>query len=481
MPILLFSCESEFQRTGGVLTKLDEEFKGLYVATISNLDWPSRNNLSTIDQIKEIKKILDTAVELKINNIFLQVRPAGEVIYPSKYEPTSYFLTGKQGKTLDYDPLEKWISEAKLRNIKIHAWLNPYRIGVPEIRKYDKKSPIYRNFTLKLKKGFYWANPGHKETVNYILKIIKELIENYDIAGIHFDDYFYPYPELMKKGESFDDYLEYSTYLKKHKKKKLDINDWRRKNVNTLIKKTYKLVKSKNKNLVFGVAPFGIWKNNYPEGLIGSSSYDDFYADSLKWMQEGYLDYISPELYWPYNKDLGPYGGYFKKLLDWWNIMNIRDIPLYPAISLSSPYIKDDIFTDVKEQILYTKKVLGSKSGNIYFGSSRLINKVQNLEEKFKKFYLFEGLGIASEDNKIKVDFNTEIINNMLRVSLKNKNPNMKKAIVYAYKKNKGFVFKFINEGDDAVLFYNSDEITAVVVSAIDKNGREGKKNLKFL
>ena len=187
--LFLFSCESEITRDSGDIL-LNKNFQALYVATVYNLDWPSSRNLNEVQQIKEMQRILNTAKELKINNIFLQVRPSGDVIYKSKYEPSSFFLTGKQGKTLTYDPLKRWIIEAKKRRIKIHAWINPFRLGVKVIKKYDKRSPRFKSFALELKRGIYWANPGDKSTTNYIIKLIKELIDNYDIAGIHFDDYF---------------------------------------------------------------------------------------------------------------------------------------------------------------------------------------------------------------------------------------------------------------------------------------------------
>lgn len=380
--IFFFSCASnENFADVGIGNMAEEEFNAVFVSTIYNLDWPSRSNLNREQQIAEIEKILDISTEMNIKNIILQVRDAGEVIYYSIYEPWSFFLSGEQGVSMGYDPLQIWIEEGKKRGIKIHAWINPYRVGVPGILKYNKKSPKNKPFVKNLGKGYYWMDPGNQKSTEYIKGIVTELLKNYDIAGIHFDDYFYPYSEYGK----INDLQEYASY--RNTGGTLNISSWRRENINNMIETVYRTIKGIKPDAVFGISPFGIWKSSEIKGVKGKSSYDEIYSDSLSWIRKGNLDYISPQIYWPYSNGLGPYGGYYKKILEWWNRENENKVALYPAVWISSPYIKKDIFKDIKEQIECTRSILGSSAGNIFFGFNLIYRNEQHIREKFINFY----------------------------------------------------------------------------------------------
>jgi len=289
------------------------EFRGVWVATVANIDWPSKQGLNANQQKAELINILDTHQRAGINAVLLQIRPAADAFYAKGREPWSNFLTGIQGQAPNpfYDPLEFAIQEAHDRGMELHAWLNPYRATFSSTINVANNHITRINpewfFTYSGKKLF---NPGLPEVRSYITSVVMDIVRNYDIDGIHFDDYFYPYPEK----NPIPDANTYQQYGKGFS----SIDDWRRNNVNLLIKKISDSIHAEKPFIKFGISPFGIWDNkkDHLEGseTAGFSGYRQLYADARKWTQEGWIDYINPQLYFPFNYRAAA----FEVLLDWW-------------------------------------------------------------------------------------------------------------------------------------------------------------------
>ena len=278
--------------------------RGVWLATVQNIDWPSGSNLSKDQQQKSLVAILDLMQELHFNTVYFQVRSQGDAFYRSRYEPWSRYLTSNQTDP-GWDPLSFIIEQAKRRNIQVHAWINPYRAGFRGQKIHPKnigsKFPQY----LYQYGSFQWLDPGAPEIQEHILKVVEDIATRYDVAGIHFDDYFYPYPEEGKKFPDQDTYTKSRTTLGK--------NDWRRENVNYLVAQVSKI--TRKEGIEFSISPFGIYKSNHPPGIKGLSQFDSLYSDPLHWVSSNTVDRLIPQLYWSTNSQYQDY----EKLLAWWN------------------------------------------------------------------------------------------------------------------------------------------------------------------
>ncbi len=293
------------------------EFRGVWVATVDNIDWPSAGNFNSDSQKVEFIKLLDMHQRNGFNAMIVQVRPAADAFYPSQFEPWSEWLTGKQGQPPIpyYDPLEFMITETHKRGMVFHAWMNPYRaefnLGVSSIAAthITKLHPEWF-LTYGDKKYF---DPGNKSVQQYVANIVKDVVSRYAVDAIHFDDYFYPYRITGKEFQDNDSYMKYGSGLKK--------DDWRRSNTDSIIALLSRVIKASNKNCQFGISPFGIWRNVERDAINGSntnggaSNYDDLYANILLWLQNGWIDYVAPQLYWEFSHRTAPYN----VLLNWWN------------------------------------------------------------------------------------------------------------------------------------------------------------------
>ncbi|MEN7550800.1 family 10 glycosylhydrolase [Rapidithrix thailandica] len=295
------------------------EFRAAWIATVSNLDWPSSRNLTVAQQKESLIHILDSLKALNLNAVLFQVRTECDALYRSNLEPWSYYLTGEQGKAPEdpnYDPLSFATEEAHKRGIELHAWLNPYRAAANTAGYAMDESHVtnqHPEWILEfpgIKKKI--LNPGLPEVETYITSVVRDIVSRYDIDGIHFDDYFYPYPNSSKgfNGISNEDADTYATYGQGFD----NIGDWRRENINRLMRSVYQAIKSEKAYVKFGVSPFGIWKNGVPEGIIGMNAYSVIYADALTWLTDEAVDYLTPQLYWVIggNQD-------YNKLLPWWS------------------------------------------------------------------------------------------------------------------------------------------------------------------
>ena len=292
------------------------EFRAVWIASVANIDWPSKKGLSAKKQKAEFIKLMDDAKKMGMNAVIVQIKPAADALYPSKYGPWSEYLTGTQGKSPGYDPLAFMIEEAHKRNLEFHAWFNPYRITMnhQNVNKLAKNHPARQHpeWVRKYGKQLYY-DPGLPEVRNYIIEEIMEVVSKYDIDGVHMDDYFYPY---RIPGKDFPDSGTYKDYGAAYFTSKAD---WRRDNVNMLVSGIHQAIKMEKPYVKFGISPFGVWRNKKddPTGSntkAGQRNYDDLYADTRAWINNGYVDYINPQIYWNIGYKAAP----FEVLADWW-------------------------------------------------------------------------------------------------------------------------------------------------------------------
>jgi uncharacterized lipoprotein YddW (UPF0748 family) len=295
------------------------EMRAVWIATVANIDWPSQRNLSAKQQKKEMIQMLDSFASMNMNTVVFQIRPTADAFYASTLEPWSHWLTGRQGIRPDsfYDPLQFVIDEAHKRFIDVHVWLNPYRVtNSDNLDILSKNHLFYKNRNLFVKYGDkYYFDPGLDETREFLNRVVEDIVQRYDIDAIHFDDYFYPY---RVKDEEFPDDKSFKLYPRGFAPNQKD--DWRRNNVNMIIAELQQTIKSTKSWVEFGVSPFGVWRNNSVDSRgsatqAGVQNYDDLYADILKWLQEGTIDYVAPQLYWEIGKKVADYS----VLAKWWN------------------------------------------------------------------------------------------------------------------------------------------------------------------
>ena len=292
------------------------EFRAVWVATVANIDWPSQPNLSSKEQKNEIIEILNMHQQLGMNAIILQVRPSADAFYQSELEPWSQYLTGTQGKAPKpfYDPLKFWIEECHNRGMELHAWLNPYRVVQKLSDPLSVNHIAFKHPEWILKYGTrLYFDPGIPEVRNFTVKVVKDIVARYDVDAIHFDDYFYPYP--LK--EDFPDTTSFTNFNRGFQQK--NKNDWRRENVDIIIKMLNDTIKATKPWVKFGISPFGVWRNiaDDPRGsntTAGTTNYDQLYANVIKWQENGWIDYLLPQLYW----QIGHPAVDFKLLAKWW-------------------------------------------------------------------------------------------------------------------------------------------------------------------
>ncbi|MFZ6656780.1 glycoside hydrolase family 10 protein [Undibacterium sp. TJN19] len=342
---------------------LPREFRAAWVSTVANIDWPSRRDLSSEKQKAEIINILDNAVQMKLNAIVLQVRPAADAIYPSAIEPWSEFLTGEQGRppTPYYDPLQFWLEQAHARGLELHAWFNPFRARTAVSKSVLASNHISKTAPQAVKQygDLMWMDPGEAVAMQQTLNVISDVVRRYDVDGIHIDDYFYPYPIKGANGNEveFPDDPSWIAYLQSGGK--LARNDWRRENVNRLVETVNQRVHQEKPWVKFGVSPFGIGRpDRLPAGISGFSQYDKLYADVELWLAKGWLDYLAPQLYWPINQ--GPQA--FRVLHDYWLDQNLQNRHIWPGLYTSRIDNTDKSWP--AEEILNQVDAMRERGGN---------------------------------------------------------------------------------------------------------------------
>ncbi|MES2268002.1 MAG: family 10 glycosylhydrolase [Bacteroidota bacterium] len=371
-------------------TEPKREFRGVWIATVVNLDWPTNARATAEAQKKDLLNQLNFHQQAGINAIMFQVRPAADAFYAKSREPWSKYLTGTQGVAPGYDPLEFATTEAHKRGLELHAWFNPYRAT------FDNKfwTLALNHITRTKPEWFFYYdgiklfNPGLPEVREYIVQVILDVVKNYDVDGIHMDDYFYPYPV---RGQVINDLDAFNKYGEGFD----NIKDWRRDNVDKLVHMLADSIHKYKPSMKFGISPFGIWanKSQHPDGSAtnGGSSYIENFADSRKWMQEGWIDYINPQIYW----QIGNRAASFDTLLNWWsnNTYNrhlyIGQAP-YRFYELRSPAFKNP--SEIPNQLRLIR-ANPRVQGSVYFRSQSLMANANHLVDTLKKdFYRYPAL-----------------------------------------------------------------------------------------
>jgi uncharacterized lipoprotein YddW (UPF0748 family) len=340
------------------------EFRGAWIATVDNIDWPSKPGLSTAEQQRELRVLFDRAASLRMNAVIFQVRPSADALYRSELEPWSTFLTGRQGQAPSpaYDPLEFAIREAHARGLELHAWFNPYRAKHPADKSPAAATHVSRrNPNLVRRYGSYlWMDPGDPTVRRQTLRVVLDVVRRYDINVVHIDDYFYPYPE---RNTPFPDDATYRRYAAAGGK--LTREDWRRANVDSLVRELYEGIKSTKRWVKFGISPFGIWRPGYPASVRGLDAYEQLFADARKWMNEGWADYFAPQLYW---RTDAPQQRYVD-LLGWWIGENRMGRHIWPGnfTSRASDAARNVWNpSEIAAQVFLTRTQPGA-SGNVHF------------------------------------------------------------------------------------------------------------------
>jgi uncharacterized lipoprotein YddW (UPF0748 family) len=303
-----------------------QQMRAEWIASVTNIDWPSRQGLSAEEQQAELVRWYDEAVELGLNAVVVQVRPTADAFWPSPHEPWSVWLSGQQGVDPGYDPLAFAVAEAHERNLEFHGWFNPYRVSMnTDVNQLVPTHParVHPDWVIPYGGKLYY-DPGLPEVQRFTIDAIMDAVRRYDMDAVHFDDYFYPYPVA---GETFDDAETYA----EHGGDFDDIADWRRHNIDTLISGLSAAIRAEKPDVTFGVSPFAIWRNSStdPSGSPtqgGVETYDDLYADTRKWVREEWLDYIAPQVYWNIGFEVADYA----KLVPWWSsVVSGTDVSLY--------------------------------------------------------------------------------------------------------------------------------------------------------
>jgi len=361
-----------------------KEFRAAWISTIYNLDWPSKKGLSQAQQKQEFIHLLDGLKKAGLNSVIVQIKPSADSFYPSEYAPWSEYLTGVQGQDPGYNPLAFMIDETHKRGMEFHAWFNPYRVSVKDnMEELARDHPARKNpdWVVSYGNKLYY-NPGVSEVRQFVIDSILEVVRNYKIDGVHLDDYFYPYPE---KGVDFPDDELYKTGKRFNGETK---GQWRRNNINDFIENLYKSVKREKASIKFGVSPFGIWRNrdDDPGGSDtkgGITSYDSLYADTKYWVENGWLDYIAPQIYWYFGYDRADYGG----LVDWWaNVVKNHKVHLYighAAYKVAEGNTPWGNPMEIINQIRYNRGIPQVK-GSIFFRAKSIIDNPLGLTDKLK-------------------------------------------------------------------------------------------------
>lgn len=366
----------------------EPRFRGAWIATVANIDWPSAEAVgNSPQQQNEMISILDSLQTLGINAVIFQVRPTLDALYYSELEPISRWLTGSVGtwgNQQPYDPLEFVCEQAHKRNMEVHAWVNPYRITLKDNRK--PPLPAHLEEVIFSYNGQYYLDPGQEDTQAWLCMIVQDLVSRYNINAIHMDDYFYPYPT---KGYPLPDRATYEANPRGFS----NINDWRRDNVNTIIRELHTLIRQTKPDVQFGISPFGVYRNDSTLGIrAGISNYDDLYADILLWMKEGWIDYVIPQLYW----EIGKKGVDYCTLARWW-ANNCYDCKLYigmaPYRLIDRPNTKQKTSAwangnEIMRQLQFNATIPEIK-GECFYSTRPLLRNPRHVCDSIQSYYLF--------------------------------------------------------------------------------------------
>ncbi len=378
------------------------EMRGIWIATVGNIDYPEKPTTDKRALISQLDDIIENVVNSGANTILFQVRPSSDALYQSNLFPVSEFLTGEQGGDLPggFDPYGYLVEEGHKHGLRVYAWINPYRIttGTAEspktdVNALDKSNParIHPEWTVAYADGRLYYNPGLPEVRELIVSGVRELVENYETDGVVFDDYFYPYP--VKNAEFDDD----RTYKKFGGSTRLE--DWRRENVNILVRDCYTAIKEINPDCEFGIAPFGIWQNdngsNGGSKTSGFDSYSLIYSDPLAWIKGGYLDFIAPQIYWQFTTSVAR----FDVLVRWWNaaMSGHESVKLY--ITHAAYRAGEWDSGEIPQQVEFARSER-SYCGSLMYGYKAIKNNENSVKDRILSVWneeiIYERIGVAN-------------------------------------------------------------------------------------
>ncbi|MEW5798468.1 MAG: family 10 glycosylhydrolase [Bacteroidota bacterium] len=511
MPLILFSLlVVAFFGCGGTkqivsdpilqdsLPRAEHEFRGVWVATVGNIDWPSKPGLTTEEQQREALTILDTVVALNLNAVVFQVRPHCDAMYASSYEPWSFYLTGEQGKAPEpyYDPLEFWINESHKRGIELHAWFNPYRAHLSRNNEPTDSSIVKKRPDLakKISDGMYWLDPSKQEVQDISYNVVMDVVKRYDVDGIHFDDYFYPYGD-----GNFPDDETWTEFRKKDSTTSRE--DWRRSHVNRFIERVYKGIKAEKRHVKFGLSPFGIWRPKNPPSISGFDQYNRLYADAKLWLNKGWVDYWTPQLYWRINQI--PQS--FPVLLGWWVKENTMQRNLWPGMIISRS--RDEAAADeIFNQIMITRGFVPDGPGHIHFSmkafqrDSSVLNGVLR-NGPYQKQALVPSSPWLDNEAPLSPVMTQSVLNDTAAISWTHPNAaDVFRSVVY-YRYNETWNYSILTKTDSTLSLPVSrvvksesrrrngevsatetvETLNAVAVSAVDRVGNESQLTLTVI
>lgn len=353
----------------------ERELRGVWLTTVANLDWPPSSSLSVDAGRASLMNLVDSMADAGLNALFFQVRPESDALYASRLEPWSRFLTGTQGQNPGWDPLDELLTLAHARGLEVHAWLNPYR-GLLSASTVTAPNHVTRTLagSAITYNGAVVMNPGQAAVRRHVESVVSDLLERYDVDGLHFDDYFYPYPD----GTPFPDSATYNAYTADGGT--MSLGDWRRDNVNTLVREVMGLVKNDHPTVRFGVSPFGIWRPNQP--VPGLDAYATIYCDAPTWMLNGWVDYLTPQLYWREGSQQD-----YSTLASWWAMRNMGGRHLFPGHALYqlSSSGMDWPVSEIRDQVNITRslKAQGAQ-GDVHFRAAFLASDTKGVHTLFK-------------------------------------------------------------------------------------------------
>lgn len=384
--VLAMSCLSvaySWQESHESVKPPSREFRAAWVASVHNIDWPSRSGMSADAQKSEIMAIINKAAELNLNALIVQVRPNSDALYQSPYEPWSQWLTGTSGKNPGYDPLQFICQQAHAKGIEVHAWFNPFR-ALANANHSAAANHISRLRPDLLRKSGSQVciDPGHPDSAKIATRAILDVVKRYDVDGVHLDDYFYPYP-LSGQKWSVSQFKDDATYNKYGSGGR---TSWRRENIDNFVRNLYNSVNKQRSSIRVGISPFGIWRPGVPSGIeAGVDSYEHLAADSRKWLSKGWVDYLAPQLYWRCE----PQKQSFPALLKWWREQS-SSRPVFPGIATARIKSSEDPgrpASEIIKQINYTRQIGKSQNGMAFWSMKSLMQNKDGICNQLKAVF----------------------------------------------------------------------------------------------
>jgi uncharacterized lipoprotein YddW (UPF0748 family) len=454
------------------------EFRAVWIATVDNIDFPTAKNLSIEEQKAALIKDLELARGLKMNAVIFQVRPMCDAIYASRIEPWSEFLTGEMGRAQGFDPLKFIVEEAHKRGILVHAWFNPYRAYHPAAKTVSANHISKRRPDLVRKYGNYlWLDPTDPEVQKYSLSVISDVVKRYDVDGVHFDDYFYPYAEKDANGNKIEfpdnkNWLEYLAAVDRRSTQKLRVipltrDDWRRSHVNRFIESVGREVKRIKPGVMYGISPFGVAEENYK----------NLYADAEKWLRDGTVDYFVPQLYWKSDRP----NREFALLLKHWEDVNKKNRHVWAGIGTYKIPSKTENFSaaEITYQISLTREIQRT-SGNIQFSFKSVrsdFDKIQTAlrEQSYQRSAIIPASPWIKTAKplapKVKITRDADTVRANWTES------GRKKAfwfVVYAKDKT-GWNYSILPASEKSITLSADRLIEKIIVTSVDRLGNESK------